>query len=185
MFRQLLERYRVPQRFIAPLRFILSVLLVYGLWKIFFHLVIKPDFFLHPHWEAFNNFLAGKTIYLAALILKKIFCYELIFNKRNIFIEGTAGYYLANHCLGIPPAVVFAGFIVSYPGNVKYKLWYIPFGIFSIFFINVLRVAALGVTQVNFNEYFFDIAHTEVYLVLCYGMFFLLVMWWMNVWSRK
>ena len=185
MFTVVLRKFSSNERLIRAADFVLEVLFIYLLWKLFLYWVNKPSSLFHSDWMDFNDWLAAHTVLLAAIILKHILGYGLVYNGRNIIITGTEGLYVANHCLGVPPAVIFAGFIIAYGGRWLYKFWYIPFGIFCIYLINVLRVVALGITEVCCYKVFFELAHSWVYVVLCYGMFFLLITWWMNTLSKK
>ncbi|MBL0310425.1 MAG: hypothetical protein IPP77_12345 [Bacteroidetes bacterium] len=140
---------------------------------------------LHDLWISLNNWLAAKMAQHTAFLLKSVLGHELIFNRRNVIISGTEGFYIANHCLGIAPMVIFAGLIVAYPGKWLQKIWYIPVGMFCIYAINVVRLVALGATQECCAKIFFELAHSSVYLLFSYGMFFLLVVLWMNFLSKK
>lgn len=184
MFSPILKKFTDDHRLVVVIDFALKVLLAYGLWKLFHYWASIPGTSLHEEYIQFNNWLAAHTIMPAAFILRKL-GYTLTYNQRNLFIEGTPGMYVANHCLGIPPAVIFTVFILAYQGNWVNKLWYIPLGIFCIYAINVFRVVALGITEVCCFDLFFELAHTWVYLLLSYGMFFLLITTWMNRFSKK
>lgn len=185
MFAAALKKFTHNQRLINALAFVLDMLVIYLLWKVFLHWVNIPDSALHWWWLAFNDWLAAKTIVPAAWILRHIFGYTLFYNDRNIIIAGTEGLYVANHCLGIPTAVIFSGFVIAFHGSWLRKMWYIPFGVFCIYLINVARLVALGITEQCCYKVFFELAHSWVYLLLSYGMFFLLIMWWMNKLSKK
>lgn len=180
MLRKFLEQYITDKKLISPVLFVAKVLLVYGAWKVFHTVAVTETSFIHPYWNSFNDFVASSIIKQAAFILQDGFGYNLIYNHRNILIEGTPGYYVADHCIGIAPCIIFAGFILAYDGRFLNKLWYIPMGILAIYLINVVRVAMLGFAQKVYGELFFELAHTRVYLLLSYGLFFILVAIWMN-----
>ncbi len=182
---RLLHKHFPDNKFVVPAAFIINVLLVYAVWKMLFFLFNREGTFLNQCWVAFTNWFAFITIKPAALILRHLLGYTLVYNPRNIIISGTPGFFLANHCLGVSVCVIFSGFIAAYKGPVKHKLWYIPFGIVCIYAINVVRLVALGITEVCCYEQFFELAHTRVYLLMSYGMFFLLIFWWMNHWAQK
>ncbi len=165
--------------------FVVKVLLVYLVWKILFFLFNQEGTALNQIWISFTDLYAYKTIQPAVFVLQKYFGYELIYNHRNIIINGTPGLFLANHCLGVSVCVIFSGFIIAYKGSWRHKLWYIPVGVFCIYAINVTRLIGLGFVQHSFSNYFFELAHTRVYLLMSYGMFFLLIIVWMNYFSKK
>ena len=173
------------QKYLGVGVFVIKVLAVYLIWKILFFFFNQEGTRLNAAWIIFTDWFAYKTIQPAALILQKLFGYSLAYNHRNIIIANTPGLYLANHCLGVSVCVIFSGFILAYKGRWMYKLWYIPVGVFCIYAINVVRLVGLGVVQECCYEYFFELAHTRVYLLMSYGMFFLLIVLWMNYFSKK
>ena len=182
---RLLQKHFPNNKLVAPAAFIINVLLVYLVWKILFLLCNQPGTVLNGFWVRFTDWFAYITIKPAALILRHVLGYTLAYNPRNIIISGTPGFFLANHCLGVSVCVIFSGFIAAYKGSGKHKLWYIAFGIFCLYAINIVRLVALGVTEACCYEQFFELAHTRVYLLMSYGMFFVLILWWMNYWAKK
>jgi len=180
-----IEKFSSDKKLIRSAVFIAKVLVVYLVWKMLFLFLNREGTILNAYWVRFTDWFAYTTIYPAALILQKIFGYELVYNHRNIIISGTPGLFLANHCLGVSVCVIFSGFILAYKGKWVHKLWYIPFGVFCIYLVNVIRLTGLGFVQNNYSDYFFELAHTRVYLLMSYGMFFLLIILWMNRFSKK
>jgi exosortase/archaeosortase family protein len=180
MLRKFLERFVSNRKLIPPFLFIVKVLLVYGAWKVFHTMASDETSLIHPYWNRFNDFVASNIIKQASYVLQSVFGYALTYNHRNILIDGTPGYYVADHCIGIAPCIIFAGFIFAYDGKFLNKLWYIPSGVLAIYLINVVRVIMLGFAQKEYGELFFELAHTSVYLLMSYGLFFILVAIWMN-----
>ena len=183
--RALLSKISSGTKFLNTATFVIKVMLVYLFWKILFFFFTSEGTYLNSIWILLTDWLAYKTIQPAVFILQKIFGYRLVYNHRNIIIENTPGVFLANHCLGVSVCVIFSGFIIAYTGRWLHKLWYIPFGVFCIYAINVIRLVGLSMVQSCCNEYFFELAHTRVYLLMSYGIFFLLIVLWMNYFSKK
>ena len=183
--RALLQKISYDKKLLKATSFVVKVLLVYLIWKILFFLFNQEGTVLNKVWILFTDWFAYITIQPAAFVLQKYFGYELIYNHRNIIINGTPGLFLANHCLGVSVCVIFSGFIIAYKGSWLHKLWYIPVGILCIYAINVTRLVGFGFVQHSFSTYFFELAHTRVYLLMSYGMFFLLIVLWMNYFSKK
>ncbi len=52
-------------------------------------------------------------------------------------------------------------------------------GLVLIYATNVVRFVALALVQVYKNDYF-KVAHEKIYLIITYGLIFLLLMWWMD-----
>ena len=181
----LVQRLTTDKKLLNAVFFVLKVLGVYLLWKIVFYFFNVEGTALNKFWVAFTDWFAYKTIQPAALFLRYVLGYDLAYNHRNILIINTPGLFLANHCLGVSVCVIFTGFILAYKGKALHKLWYIPFGIFCVYAINVARLTGLGIVEKYYYQQFFVLAHTRVYLLMCYGMFFLLIVFWMNYLAKK
>jgi exosortase/archaeosortase family protein len=180
MLNKLLQKIVTDKKLIPPLEFIIKILLVYGCWKLFHTYASSPSSLIHPQWASFNNWFGGKIVSVSVWVLLDLLGYKALVGDRTFILLGTQGIYIADHCLGIPPIVIFTAFIAVFSGKWYHKLWFIPMGVLGIFFINVFRVVGLGVVQVHFSQAFFNLSHTYVYLLLTYGLIFLLVTLWMN-----
>ncbi|MBF9236365.1 archaeosortase/exosortase family protein [Hymenobacter sp. BT683] len=83
-------------------------------------------------------------------------------------------------CNGLVLYALFAGFVAAFPGPWQRKLWYIPAGIIVIWFLNVLRVAALAINQ-HYYQRSADFNHHYTFTFIVYGFIFAL---WM-LWARR
>lgn len=174
----LLDRYLSNKRLIRPIEFLLKMALVYAGWRTFKYFGEHYDNFLWGGWQWFKDVIGRMLTFSSAMILKAA-GYQLSYFERIIIVDGTRGIYVADLCLGIAPMVIFTGFIASFGDNARNKYWFIPLGLFLIFLTNVARVLALVLVQVHSNS-LFGLAHDYVYVLLTYGLIFLLVLWWMN-----
>lgn len=178
MIKSLLDRLVTDKKLIPPLEFVIKVVCVYASWKLFFYAATHYAF-MKPFWVALTDFMAGLSIRTAAFILE-IFGEPNTFNKRNLIIDGTPGIYVADHCIGLAPMVVFSFLILFFTGSWKNKLWFVPMGNAVILLINALRVAALAYTAAHYSSRFFEINHTVIYVGITYGAILAMVIWWMN-----
>lgn len=153
----------------------------YAIWKLLYYVLETQDPIV---WEQFKNFIAAQTVAFAAWMDIHWFGMEISYNSRNLLIEGKRGVFLADHCIGIPAYIVFSLFILFYAGSWQQKIWFIPTGLVAIFFINSLRSAALAYLQKSSSEGFFQFNHSYTYLVTTYGMIFLLIVWWVEVYAQ-
>ena len=178
MLRRILSRNLANKRLILPIEFLLKMSLVYIGWRCFKYVAESNEGFLWGGWFWLKNTLGNSITTCAAYILQAA-NYTLFYEGRTLILQGTNGIYFADLCLGVAPMVIFTGFILSYGTNFKNKLWFIPLGIFLIFCINVVRVVALALIQLHLPHYF-QLAHSYLYVLITYGLIFILVMWWMN-----
>ena len=183
MVRQFLDRIFSDKKLIRPVEFLFKMAIVYACWRTFKYFGEKDDNFLWGGWFWLKNVLGDSVTASAAYLLTEA-GYELTYYKRLITVEGSSGIYFADLCLGIAPMVIFSGFILSYGNNWKNKLWFIPLGVLLIHGINIFRMIALILIQVHYPRYF-KLAHEYVYVVVTYGIIFLLVIWWMNLLTFK
>jgi exosortase/archaeosortase family protein len=78
--------------------------------------------------------------------------------------------------------VLFAAFVIAFPGPWKTKVWYVPAGILAIYLINSLRVIGLALNRMFSNESF-EFNHKYTFTILVYGAIFWFWMIWVNRFS--
>jgi exosortase/archaeosortase family protein len=178
MLQRLLKQYLPDTKMVRPVEFAIKMVFVYAGWRTFkYFSETQPDF-LWGSWDWFKELIGVDLIRWTALILSSM-GYPLVHHGRLIVVDGYSGIYASDLCLGIPPLVIFTGFILSFGNNHKARLWFIPLGLIVIYITNILRMVALVLVQVHQGAYF-RLAHDYVYLILTYGFIFIMVMWWMN-----
>lgn len=154
------------------------MLLVYACWRLFKHFGEADENFLWGGWRAFKDMM-GNSLSASTAFVLQLMGFNLTHYGRNVTIDGHAGIWIADLCLGIAPMVIFTGFVLVFGNNNRNKLWFIPLGLALIYATNVVRFVALALVQVYKNDYF-KVAHEKIYLIITYGLIFLLLMWWMD-----
>lgn len=175
-----IKELAVKYKNIKPLyRFAVNGLLLYILWIVFyefFRYVPFVDFIyndvtyhLTNSWLYSTKFFMNITGHEATIDI----------SRKLIVLEGTPGVILERGCLGRNMMGLFVGFILVYPGSIKTKLWYIPFGLGIIYILNVLRIGGLSYTQLYFPEYL-DVNHHTVFKYTVYAAIFFLWAFWIS-----
>ncbi len=161
-------------------RFLLLGTVLYVSWYFLYELWLKPstgfDDFVIAHIVAGSEWLlqfVGFTLYDRVE-------WNLAWNYLGI--EGAQGVIVGAPCDGIVLFALFAIFIIAFPGPLKHKLWFIPAGLLSIHFINVLRVASLTVID-SINPEWLAFNHDYTFTVLVYAYVFWLWYVWVNRFS--
>ncbi|MDQ3190827.1 MAG: archaeosortase/exosortase family protein [Bacteroidota bacterium] len=141
------------------------------------------DLWIHPAGKL-DLLVIDNLIYVSSGILK-LLGYQLIDYPysaaiRSMGIDGAHGLWVGDACNGLTLFALFTGFIIAFPGPIKSKLWFIPLGLVSIHFINILRIVGLAVTQLYFPDSL-DFNHTYTFTFLVYGWVFLLWVGWVRL----
>lgn len=145
----------------------------YALWKVVRYFLTHIPF-LNQFWEGINSFFAYTYIKLSVFILQLI-GFEVSHNARNLILSGTDGIYVGNHCIGIPAAFVFVVIVLLFSGSFIKKVPYMIAGLIVIYIINWFRILSLAFMLKYGGNTFFDLNHKYIYLVLVYGIIFLMV----------
>lgn len=160
--------------------FVIKIVSVYSLWKVFHYWINKPNSVLH---EAWLNVIVGMGTFYASVTSSML----NIFNQSTISSGIKVIYTMSNkhirvedHCLAIPAMVVFTFSIILFSGPWKHKLWFIPLGLFGIFIINLIRLMFVCYAFENFSQRFYDINHSLVYVVITYSLIMAMIIWWMK-----
>jgi len=178
MVKRITDFLKGDKRLAEPVLFVVKVCLVYIVWRFLKNAGEENPDFLFGYWGKFYDMMGNLLVSFASGILS-FMGYNHIHNGRIIIIEGTRGLQFADLCIGIAPIFLFTGIIFSYGNNNKARLWFIPLGIVAINIINVFRLVCLALIQKHADQYF-NFAHSYLYVVITYGLIFVLVFWWMN-----
>ncbi len=158
-------------------KFILTSAILYISWETCY------QFWIHPN-HAIEMVLVQNITWLSESILSML-GYGLIpavfldDNIRTLGIDGSHGVFIADSCAGLPLLALFAGFIIAYPGPISKKLWYIPLGLITVHFINVVRIVGLCLLA-NHAPEMLDFNHHYTFTITVYAYIFLLWVIWVN-----
>lgn len=161
------------------LRFLLVGAAAYLLWYLSYELILRP----YSHLDEW----VVHQIVLGAECLISFFGYELTPYTRfdymsHVGILGSPGVTIGAPCDGIILFALFAIFIVAFPGPIRHKAWYLPLGVVSIHFMNVVRVVALAVI-VEVAPQMLEFNHDYTFTVIVYAWVFLLWYVWVQRFS--
>ena len=151
-------------------------------WNAFYELWLHPD-------QRVEQWMVDQIGTATASILEML-GYALISSDllqemySTVGIDGTHGVFISDNCSGIPLMALFSGFILAYPGTIKYKLILIPFGILTIHIINILRIVGLCI-MARHTPSLFELNHHYTFTVVVYSYIFFLWVLWVNKFANK
>ncbi len=111
-----------------------------------------------------------------------------------IGIQGSSSVFMGISCLGMSLMGGFIALIISFPGKLKHKLWFIPAGIIIIQLLNILRMSTLAVLlYYNFENTFKDINflgiiqfnHHDLFNMFIYLVIFGMFVFYVNYFGVK
>jgi len=105
--------------------------------------------------------------------------YDVFIYNRIIGIYGNGGIEVVDGCNGIAAMGLFLGFILAYPGSWKKRISFSVVGIGIIYFVNIIRISVLAVTQDEWPA-FFDFTHDYSTTTIFYITIFIMWMIWVN-----
>jgi len=160
--------------------FVLNMIIVYALWKVFAYYVSNSSGWAHDTWNNMIYSLGVAYSVLTSWILN-VFGENTVPTGNAVLFPGfNKIIYVESHCLAIPATIIFIVSIISFKGDWFNKLWFIPMGVVLIILINLLRLIFLCYTFAHFSRPVFDINHSLVYVVVTYTLIFLMIAWWMR-----
>ena len=162
-------------------RFITVATALYLSWYLLY------EFYLHKH-TSFDDVVVNQIVIWAESTLH-VFGYatidfssmDVVF-RQHVGVEGYKGVTVGAPCDGVVLYVLFIFFVAAFPGPWKHKLWFIPLGAFTVFYLNVLRVAALAVIM-SINENWLAFNHDYTFTILVYSYVFALWVIWVRRFS--
>jgi exosortase family protein XrtF len=166
------------------IKFLITAVGLYLLWFGLYEFFLKPDGHLDQ--------LVTENI---SIVINKMFQwtgYDTHFTQARKL--GETNMYLSNDafpfirigasCNGLELLVLFAIFIISYPGNKKHKFVFIILGLIGIHILNIFRNYWLSLFVLHKEMELFDLFHRYIFIFMVYGAIFLLWMLWVNKFSK-
>ncbi len=156
---------------------------VFIIWQLGYYLWLAP----HTNIESWvTNATAA-----ASIGVLRTFGYDADYHNHTegevffstIRIDGEDQLNIGDPCNALTLVVLFAGFIIVYPGNSWYKLAFITAGSFVIFGLNLIRCLLL-IFNYLFLKSSFDFNHKYTFTIAIYLCVFYFWMLWANRLSK-
>jgi exosortase/archaeosortase family protein len=154
--------------------FLIRCGIAYVIWLIAYYGFIQPD-------GRINAFLTNLVIQ-GTVIGLDLFGYETTGEGNMVYIDQQAVVLVADACNGLELFVLYAGFLLCFPGKWTYKSIFIPAGIGIIFLVNVLREIILSLNYKFFQETF-EFNHKYTYVFVVYIVVFMIWRFWLKRYS--
>ena len=158
--------------------FIIKAVVLYIIWFLTYDFIIQPAGTVDRY---LNKVVGDQSAVLLRLIGYGADTVPGI-NQTILRIDGVNMVGVGNPCNGLELFVLFAGFIICFPGSTSRKLWFIPAGLIVIHFANILRSASLALIQYHDPESL-DFNHHYTFTIIVYAIIFGLWMLWVNKYS--
>lgn len=175
----MLHKYIKDQRQRVIAWFIVKAVLLYVFWFISYDFLIAPD----GRVDAALNYRVAHE----AGVMLDLLGYEggtKAGDRQTIVcIKDESMVGVGNPCNGLELFVLFAGFIICFPGSIKNKWWYILIGSLIIHLVNSMRTVALALIQYKAPEYL-DFNHHYTFTIIVYSLIFGLWIYWTNRYSH-
>ena len=170
---------------LTPLQqFLVKAVLLYFSWEILYTYVLGEN---GPVDEFFTSTLSEISAWYFRTVGyegTEVYVYERQpgINAYFILMKGTSVVQIEDGCNGLILMVLFAGFIIAFPGDWKKKLWYIPLGTIAIYVLNLIRIQVLIYNILYFHSSF-QFNHKYTYTIAVYGCIFAFWILWVNRFS--
>ena len=130
--------------------FVVRAVAIFALWFVVYDLWLLPDGRID---EALSQGVARISGGILTLLGG-----DAAVSGRIVRLDGAPGIFVEDGCNGLTTLGLFVGFVLSYPGPARRRLWFIPMGVAAIFVVNIVRVALLAWIQAHAPS-LFEAAH--------------------------
>lgn len=154
--------------------FLIRAGILFVVWLVTYHTLIVPN-------GRINAFLTDQVVEGTVLGLS-ILGFDSEGKDDVIYINKKPSVLVDDPCNGLELFALYAGFLLAFPGPIKYKALFIPSGLILIFLINIIREIALALNY-NFFKETFEINHKYTYVFIVYIFIFLIWRYWLNRYS--
>lgn len=136
-------------------------------------------FILYDIWlNAYDDILTVKIAAISGWLLNFI-GYEIHVYNSSLIMNEEELVFVGPGCNAMVLMALFTGFIIAFPGSMLKKIFYIPFGILIINFLNVLRVSILALNAL-YSQQTLDFNHKYTFTIVVYACIFGLWMLWVQ-----
>ena len=161
----------------------MSILLVFHfLWRLLIRDLFSVQFiFDSAYW------LAGKVFVASVWVLDVFNVNVTAFDELSIagrarynvifYAENNGYVYVNTSCSGLKQFYQWFFLMILYPGPWKQKLWFIPFGLVIIHFVNIFRIVSMTFVTMTIPQHW-DFMHDYVLRPFFYVVMFFLWVWW-------
>jgi exosortase/archaeosortase family protein len=132
--------------------------------------------------EHFNyiQWLKSSLIILGTWIIK-LFGFYAIHNEMDVMVVDGPYLRINYACIGLGVMSFFTAFVIAFPAKLKPKIKLFIGGMLMIYFLNVFRIAGLGVLLGFFKSQRNNFTyHHEVFNIIVYICIFLLLYFWIK-----
>jgi exosortase family protein XrtF len=152
--------------------FLLKALVCFLIWKIAYHVYIKPHRLLDVPLTTQTATNTQKS--LSLLYPQKNFSNSLVSTTDNsdffgisIFANGKKVITILDPCNALELYILYVLFIICLPSNWKRMVLFSVLGIICIYLLNILRCTVLGMLNINKSLYV-DFAHHYLFTMVVY-----------------
>nr|WP_199157584.1 archaeosortase/exosortase family protein [Pedobacter sp. ASV2] len=169
------------------IKFILCLFVLYIIFSqgnIFMNSVMSPDGkYYNAYISNHLNYIQGlkSALIVPAVWIIKLFGFYAIHNEMDVMVVNGPYLRINYSCLGLGVMSFLAAFVLSFPTSWKATFKMLVIGLITIYVLNVLRIAGLGLlfatfhSQRNYFEY-----HHEIFNVLVYIIIFIMLYVWIK-----
>ncbi|MCZ4221786.1 exosortase Y [Pedobacter rhodius] len=174
----------------ADKKVIKFIVMLFILYIVFSQGNIFMNSMMSPGGKYYNAYLADhfnyiqglkNAIIIPAIWLIKLFGFYAIHNEQDVMVVNGPLLRISYSCLGLGVMSFLAAFVLAFPTSWKETIKMLVVGIAGIYFLNICRIAGLGIlfgafrSQHKYFEY-----HHEIFNVLVYIIIFVMLYIWIK-----
>lgn len=163
--------------------FLLKLFFLISFYLIFDNLIVENFYFFKSLWLKVFGWGRLFVLQVSTFLLETFYNANVIKSRTHIMIEGSAGVFLGNPCVGIGLIYSAIALIIAYPGRLFNKVLFSILGTFGILFLNAIRVVYLVITVHNNQNTDVQNQH-DFFNFIIYTFIFVLWVVWVSVEQR-
>ena len=162
----------------------LFIIITYAVHKLWWH--YSSYIYAIPTFLSISGWLAHEVYVVSAWINMHILCMDIQLAPGNtmIFLKNNTSIYINESCSGFKQMIQILVLFVLFPGPWKHKAWFIPAGMISMFFVNVIRVIGLSYAMLWMPQHW-DFIHLWVMRPFYYVAIFAMWVIWVEKFRGK
>lgn len=152
--------------------FLIKALIVFIIWNTFYHFILSPsnipDKWLTKYVSIYSYDILTELFPSIHFDINNINDEKMVILKNNQFF-----FSVNHHCNGLELYALYIGFILCLPTYFSRRLFFILVGTSFLFFLNVVRITALGWVRIE-HSHWLSFSHKFLFKGIMYAIIFLL-----------
>lgn len=149
--------------------FLKRAIIIFIIWQVLYQFILSPDRLLDKWLTDITAIITAQLV--SIFISPATVTFSIL--SATISINGERSLSIADGCNALELYIIYLGFIIAMPSNIRRLLSFAILGVASIFTLNIFRCFSIAWLHIHHPQWV-DFAHHYLFYLIVYGFIFYL-----------